>query len=208
MLTIKIYQEAKKEFDSVMADITFVQQRLNHHGYKCVIDGKWATETQRVLGEFQKAKGLKLDHTVGPLTMAALKKDKAPTIQHFRDEEFRCKCGGKYCNGFPSKGISMDLKVLLEKIRAEVNRIYGKDKVVIINSGYRCPTWNSKVGGASGSRHKVNPADAADIRVPGVTPKQLGGICDKLNPGGGVGLGGATIVHVDTRPGKARWYYN
>jgi uncharacterized protein YcbK (DUF882 family) len=39
-------------------------------------------------------------------------------------------------------------------------------KPVTINSGYRSPDYNKKVGGASKSQHLV--AKAADIRVPGL----------------------------------------
>lgn len=208
MLTIKKYQEAKAQFDAVMADIRYVQQRLNYHGFKCDIDGKWGTETQRVLGDFQKAKGLKVDHVVGPATMAELKKEKV-VIKHFKEHEFKCKCNGKYCKGLPSKGISKAFLQKLELVRAEVNRLYpGKERIVIVNSGYRCPEWNRRVGGAKSSKHMSNPVNAADIRIPGITPKQLGVICDKIFHDGGVGLGGATIVHVDDRGKRARWYYN
>ena len=137
--------------------------------------------------------------------MAELKRDKALAIKHFRKEEFKCKCGGKYCNGYPSNGIDQNLLVLLEKIRAEVNRLYplkGKERGVNINSGYRCPTHNKNVGGSTNSQHKQNPCKAADIYVNRVTSKQLGEICDRLNLNGGVGLGGKNIVHVDTRPGS------
>ncbi len=74
-----------------------------------------------------------------------------------------------------------------------------------VRSGYRCTTWNKKVGGAAGSQHKY--AKAADISIACCTPYQLGLICDELTPNGGVGLGGTSIVHVDVRGKKSRWWY-
>ena len=40
-------------------------------------------------------------------------------------------------------------------------------KAVTINSGYRCPTHNASVGGASKSNHM--DGEAADIKIKGIT---------------------------------------
>ena len=45
-------------------------------------------------------------------------------------------------------------------------------KPVIVNSGYRTPEHNKKVGGAKYSYHMRGMA--ADIRVNGMSPKELG----------------------------------
>lgn len=89
----------------------------------------------------------------------------------------------------------------LEVIRAAVGR------PLKINSGYRSPAWNKKVGGVSGSQHQKGRA--ADLVSSGVTPSQLHAIIlDLIIKGkikeGGVGKYG-TFVHYDIRGTKARW---
>lgn len=55
----------------------------------------------------------------------------------------------------------------LEMLRDEWNRRYGDgDDPIIINSGYRSPQLNNKVGGVSGSNHLTGCA--VDIRVLGM----------------------------------------
>jgi len=89
----------------------------------------------------------------------------------------------------------------LEVIREAVGR------PLKINSGYRSPAWNKKVGGVSGSQHQKGRA--ADLVSSGVTPSQLHAIIlDLIIKGkikeGGVGKYG-TFVHYDIRGTKARW---
>ena len=65
---------------------------------------------------------------------------------HFKLEEFRCFCGGKYCTGYPAK-LSIRLLKNLEKARAHLN------VPMTITSGERCPRYNTLCGGASFSKH-------------------------------------------------------
>ena len=64
---------------------------------------------------------------------------------YFRKEEFRCNCGK--CSGYPKNGISKSLVDNMNLLR----QIYGKS--ITITSGYRCPDFNKRVGGASNSAH-------------------------------------------------------
>ena len=50
---------------------------------------------------------------------------------------------------------------------------------VIIDSGYRCPTWNQSVGGSKDSDHIHG--FAADIRIPGMTPDEVGKIAARFS---------------------------
>ena len=68
----------------------------------------------------------------------------------FRKEEFRCNCGK--CSGYPKNGISKSLVDNMNLIRA----IYGQS--ITITSGYRCPDFNKRVGGASNSAHLLGGA--------------------------------------------------
>lgn len=85
---------------------------------------------------------------------------------HFAKSEFKCSCGGRYCNGYPAGNTSAKLLNILEKIRA----YYGKP--ITITSGQRCKTRNAQVGGVSGSAH--TKGKAADIYIPGVTNTRAG----------------------------------
>lgn len=79
---------------------------------------------------------------------------------HFKKAEFKCKCGGRYCNGYPAGNTSAKLLTILEKIRAH----YGKP--VTIRSGQRCKKRNAQVGGVSNSMH--TKGKAADIYIKGI----------------------------------------
>lgn len=79
---------------------------------------------------------------------------------HFKKAEFKCKCGGRYCNGYPAGNTNAKLLNILEKIRAH----YGRP--VNIRSGQRCNRHNANIGGAKNSAHKKGKA--ADIYIKGI----------------------------------------
>lgn len=70
--------------------------------------------------------------------------------KYFKLEEFRCKCGAKYCTGYPAV-VSPSLVNDLDKMR----EVYGS---IGITSGLRCKTWNRLVGGVAGSAHTQGKA--------------------------------------------------
>lgn len=78
---------------------------------------------------------------------------------------------------------------------------------VEVNSGYRSPAHNKKVGGEDESLHLQ--AKAADIWTKHHTPKQLVEIIEHLILTGRMKQGGIglykTFVHYDIRGKKARW---
>jgi uncharacterized protein YcbK (DUF882 family) len=78
---------------------------------------------------------------------------------------------------------------------------------VHINSAYRTPVYNARIGGAKKSQHLL--AKAADITVKSKTPRQLAKIIEKLIADkkmkqGGIGVY-AGFVHYDIRGKAARW---
>lgn len=85
-------------------------------------------------------------------------------IRYFKREEFRCKCGGRYCNGFPAEP-KRQLVELLDAARAH----FGRPAHII--SGLRCPNWNKIQGGVDNSQHMYG--EAADVRIDGVTADEL-----------------------------------
>jgi uncharacterized protein YcbK (DUF882 family) len=110
---------------------------------------------------------------------------------HFSRAEFACNCG---C-GFDT--VDVDTLAVVEAVRAH----FGNP--VVVNSGCRCPEYNSQVGGAPNSQHTLGRA--ADIRVQGV---DSGEVYEWLNdnfPAASLGRY-ETFTHVDTRTsGPARW---
>ena len=109
--------------------------------------------------------------------------------QYFKRKEFTCRCG---C-GFDT--VDFELVEILEKVREHF------DKPVTINSGCRCDTYNTVVGGKPGSQHRNGRA--ADIVVKDIDPSLVYELVDNLGVGG---LGKyKSFTHIDTRSGHARW---
>lgn len=85
-------------------------------------------------------------------------------FKNFKYSEFKCKCGGRYCNGYPVP-FSYELAKNLQTIRTH----FGKP--LIITSPLRCETWNSKQGGVKNSKHKKGWA--CDFYIKGVSYNTL-----------------------------------
>jgi len=89
----------------------------------------------------------------------------------------------------------------LQVLRDEVK------KPIKITSGFRDPSFNKKIGGATQSRHITG--QAADLKIEGYTPKQVAAIIEKLIAAGKMKQGGlgtySTWTHYDCRNVKARW---
>jgi uncharacterized protein YcbK (DUF882 family) len=119
--------------------------------------------------------------------------------KNFSLSEFRSK------DGSPTPAAVVgELQKLAENLQVLRDAI---SRLVKINSGYRSPEHNKKVGGARNSQHLLGKA--ADIAVTGMTPDQLKAIIEQLiaegkMKNGGVGLY-KTFVHYDTRDIPARW---
>ena len=105
--------------------------------------------------------------------------------QHFKAEEFRCKDGTKEFLW------AIELLEVLETIRNHFN------EPIIINSGYRTPTWNTRVGGAKNSYHMKGMA--ADIRVKNVSPKEVAKYASEYMKNHGGVICYTNFVHVDVR---------
>lgn len=85
-------------------------------------------------------------------------------IAYFTREEFSCKCGGKYCNGYPAEP-----QELLVRLADRVRKHFGKPAYVI--SGLRCTTHNANCGGVEGSQHTYG--EAVDLLVEGISADAL-----------------------------------
>jgi uncharacterized protein YcbK (DUF882 family) len=121
---------------------------------------------------------------------------------NFTPEEFFCKCDGHFCDGPPiHPARTRHLAWVCQMIRDEIGA------PMRVNSGYRCPDYNKKIGGASQSLHvKGMAADLACDAVPAeeVADTIEGLMKQHLIPNGGLGRYN-TFTHVDIRHTPARW---
>lgn len=85
-------------------------------------------------------------------------------IKYFKREEFRCKCGGRYCNGYPYE-MQQAVVMIADAARAH----FGKPAHVV--SGLRCRKWNEHEGGVANSQHMYG--EAIDLRIDGVDSETL-----------------------------------
>ena len=107
-------------------------------------------------------------------------------------------------------GAPMPFEVLQNVQELAVNLQVLRDYIgtsISINSGYRSPKHNKKIGGSVNSQHLLG--NAADIVVTGKTPKEVKEIIENLISEKKMKQGGLsaypTFVHYDIRGGKARW---
>ena len=81
------------------------------------------------------------------------------------------------------------------------------DSSVTINSAYRSPSYNEKVGGATKSQHLTG--NATDITIKGYSPDVVADIIEGLIRIDAIEEGGVgrynTFTHYDRRGTKARW---
>ena len=114
-------------------------------------------------------------------------------IEYFDRSEFKCKCGGKYCNGYPAEPDERMVRIA-DQLRKNLG------VPITIVSGLRCKTWNAIQGGVSNSQHMYG--EAADIYAKGVSQSRVEQELDKI---GGVryhyAITGSSNVHFDVPKG-------
>lgn len=148
------------------------------------IDGIWGKQSKEATIKLQRKLGIKDDGLFGSGTEdacfeALLSEESLPDIEgviiipptgdfwdeieFFDKEEVRCKCGGKYCDGYPH-----EIQPLLMQILDRARRWSGHPIVII--SGLRCDDWNRIQGGVDNSQHKYG--EAVDVYFYGKTPAE------------------------------------
>ena len=119
--------------------------------------------------------------------------------ENFSKSEFESKDGSKMPDDvFENiKFLANELQVLRDVLKQPIK----------INSAYRSPSHNRKVGGVKKSQHVKG--NAVDIVVKGLSTEQLAYKIDELISKGIMQQGGIgiydTFVHYDIRGSKARW---
>ena len=117
-------------------------------------------------------------------------------------------------NSYHTKGLAADFRTnskediprmysFLQKNikRFNIQELIKYDAPVIINSGYRTPSWNTKVAGRPNSYHCKGMA--ADIVVKGHSSKEVAKYADSIMEQGGV-IRYTNFVHVDMRENRYR----
>ena len=119
--------------------------------------------------------------------------------KNFKIQEFECK-----------GGCDMPLEVYENIIKLASQLQFLRDytgRPITINSAYRCPEHNAKVGGSKTSQHLLGKA--ADITIQSLKPAEVFVLIEDLIDMGHMLQGGLglydTFVHYDIRKTKARW---
>ena len=157
--------------------ISAIQEVLQSQADKTLkVDGLAGKKTMAATIWYQKAKGLTPDGIAGEETLALIQKE-APEledttgsgdwwdeIEYFTREELKCKCGGRYCNGYPAEP-----QELAVRLADRARKHFGK---TARNSSFlRCRQHNANSGGVANSRHMYGKA--MDIYIDGVTANEL-----------------------------------
>lgn len=182
--------------------------------YEGRVDGIWGPNSRRATQNFQRDfGGLKVTGEFDDETAMAARhtvayglpgRDEAPEeettgsfwdeIEFFDREEFRCQCGGRYCNGFPAEPQEQLVRIL-----DQLRRNLGVPITII--SGLRCPTHNANSGGVANSQHMYG--EAADIKARGISQLVVEAELDRI---GGVRyhypIKGSNNVHFDIPKGN------
>ena len=187
-----------------------IQNLLQYLGYyNGIPDGDFGPLTRQAVTDFQRAFGLTEDGDPGPETQKALthavaygmptREEPEPTadwwdeIEFFDREEFRCQCGGKYCDGYPAEPQEKMVRI------ADAARKHFKRPANVV-SGLRCETWNEIQGGVWNSQHRYG--EACDLHIPGVTGAQLLAFLDTQPIRYAYIINDTNNVHFDIPKGK------
>ena len=194
--------------------------KLRHKDNTPAIDGIPGPATRQAIYNFQLQHSRRLDGSFlaadgiwGPATEKALrevigsseepqKSRPAETVPVKGDRkwvnpgDFRCRCGGRYCNGWPAQPHPQTID-LLEQIGEHFH------KPIQPHSGLRCQVWNRLQGGSPTSKHMYGMA--MDFHLEGVPHQTVYDYADQLlGNSGGLGIYDWGI-HIDDRPVKGRW---
>lgn len=162
--TVQFQREAGLEPDGIYGEKTEAaardQIRQLQQALGISADGLAGPKTVEATAAWQRSHGLPATGRACAATRKALlePKDWWEGLRYFTREELRCKCGGKFCDGFPAQP-SLRLLALAEAVREQFS------SPVLVSSCLRCRRHNAAVGGVGNSRHLSGRA--MDFRVPG-----------------------------------------
>jgi len=160
--------------------IDAIQDVIIRYAPGLINDGLAGPATVAATKLYQQSNGLAADGRAGEKTRAKIAGTTSPTvstsqnkpatgtwwdeIEYIDPEECACKCGGRYCSGYPAQ-----MQRAVVEIANNARKHFGKPLVVI--SGLRCQRHNANEGGVANSQHMYG--EAMDIKIPGVTGDEL-----------------------------------
>ena len=118
---------------------------------------------------------------------------------NFSKAEFDCRDGSEMPDSVLDnvKLIAEQLQILRDFVGVPIT----------VNSGYRSPTYNTKIKGAKRSQHLLGKA--ADITIEGMRAIDVYKLVTKLINDGKLQIGGlgmySSFTHLDIRTKRARW---
>lgn len=118
--------------------------------------------------------------------------DKTQISKHFNVQEFKCKCGKSH-----DILINLYLVYILEKMYEVFDC-----SMIIINSGYRCPDYDKKIGGFVGQHGVGNAVDAVfyDKNKAVISSKKVCCVAQDMKLGGIANITSSyTATHLDAR---------
>jgi len=119
--------------------------------------------------------------------------------ENFSLEEFNCKDGNEVPEHLiPNiKELAKNLQILRDELKCAIH----------INSGFRTPEYNLKIGGVKSSQHLLGKA--ADITARNYSPEEVANKIEGLISEGKMQDGGLGrykgFTHYDVRGNHARW---
>ena len=120
--------------------------------------------------------------------------------ENFSLSEFKCRDGSNVPDD-----LLANVQLLCDNLQVLRDHI---GKPIHVISGYRSPKYNRRIGGARKSQHML--AKAADIKIKGMSPKEVKAAIVQLIKEGKMHIGGVglyrTFTHYDVRGRNARWY--
>lgn len=174
--------ESGKSVGSLEAQLEFLYKELSEN-YKSLLEVLITTKSVKeasdlVLTQFERPANMSdsvkakraafgqtfFDKFAYPPTIENNSESWWDEIEYFTREEFKCKCGGRYCNGYPA-----EMKEAVVRIANNARKHFGRAGHII--SGLRCQIHNANEGGVANSQHMYG--EAIDLRIDGTNADQL-----------------------------------
>ena len=157
--------------------ISNIQRILRRCAPELEDDGLAGPATVKATKAYQEAHGLPVTGVADAQTQALITVDVGPEpqrkpqtgswwdeIEYFTRSELRCKCGGRFCDGFPAEPQEMAVR-----IADRARKYFGRPAINV--SFLRCRKWNAISGGVANSQHMYG--EAMDICIPGGSADRL-----------------------------------
>ena len=143
--------------DGVMGKNTMAAVKKFQVDYGLTADGDAGAATQKMLTGAVAGTAVKVEKPVDTAESGEKTGTFWDEITYFTRAECRCKCGGRYCNGYPAEMAEQTMRMA-----DEIRRRAGVP--LNVNSGVRCTQHNADVGGVWNSLHLTGQAiDLAPI---------------------------------------------